>query len=873
MSATTESQSASQARSGDMTTIFPVPTTSSANAMSQHSQPDNAPPAATDEFDKKKFPDEIWKTVISNLPNTDLKQARLVNSAFSEFATPYLFEAVGYSPVAETHARILKLAKDENLAKHVRALYLDTASYFAIVSSATYAEAMARCFANRLGVDFERFEEGPLSPQNLLKVLRTDPAISLGESCLSSQLRKAFVAGYALFHGRGDAEGERLYADAIYKSLIKLLPSFKNLTHVETVDLWTPVKDQAEHFDAYLYHNLPATTFKLIPGLKNHSLPRMSIDAVAHGPFDAPGIAARRIEFMSGGPPSSRSHHLETVHEIVISLLRALDTTKTKLTSLSLPGSDSIGTKPVPKLRKGMLPISPLTVIQRPPYNSPEVADGSFITKNLALSAFENLKKLELQIDPLHPGTRSMHRYHMMWERLPAAIQTMQKVESLSIGYLIVPPRPGVTKVPPMSLYETILGRIDDFDDKEDTDEEDHVSVETNLRLHPANLHFQDEVVNQTDPNDPAAYGPPMTQADLNMFSALFGMAAGGAGGPAAVALGQFLPWSPPSTQPPATTQPASMSEAPIQGGTNSTSVPSQPMPTTATTAPDPLTAPDPSSANATGDGSTTQTASFSMPIPQDMVSSMLSVFGLPPVSTRASKMPAKEDILSPNPWPNLQELSLWNMPARPVDVLRLLKTVAPTLRSLELDNVWFKSDEYDQPYNTGPNNMPAGTAQGYAGYGPHPDPFIFDAGAPSMPPPQQTTNDTKDDEEEQWFALVEVLGDVLRLDSCDISLGLKDYGGLEDRLQKHIEGLLGADIDLDDTISHYIEQGETMGLAMFAAGAVKELLANEVDDESDEGEGGDEESGSGDGEGGGKGKGKAKVEESGEEIPDLVDI
>ena len=48
------------------------------------------------------------------------------------------------------------------------------------------------------------------------------------------------------------------------------------------------------------------------------------------------------------------------------------------------------------------------------------------------------------------------------------------------------------------------------------------------------------------------------------------------------------------------------------------------------------------------------------------------------------------ESAMQTNPWPKLKHLSLWNMATNKADLVRLVKTVASSLRSLELVNVHF---------------------------------------------------------------------------------------------------------------------------------------------------------------------------------------
>ena len=43
------------------------------------------------------------------------------------------------------------------------------------------------------------------------------------------------------------------------------------------------------------------------------------------------------------------------------------------------------------------------------------------------------------------------------------------------------------------------------------------------------------------------------------------------------------------------------------------------------------------------------------------------------------------DSAIKPNPWPNLKSLSIWSMPATKKDVIHLVKTVAGTLRHLDM--------------------------------------------------------------------------------------------------------------------------------------------------------------------------------------------
>ena len=416
-----------------------------------------------------QLPPELWKKVIVNLRNDDLKRARFVNSTWNEFAIKPLFRSVCFSVVPENQARIVSLSKNKKLSQRVEQLYLDTSSYAPSWPSQTYAQSMSNGFADALGVPRELFKDGPLSSANLLKVLRMDPSLSLGEGYLSGKPRTQFLSGYGQYCGRGDFEMEKVRSDGIYKSLAKLLPLLTNLRHVETVTSWTRAEDHRQKLESYLYHNLPEATFKLIPGLREYSIPRINYEPKFYGRWVAPGISARRLNFMCAESLSSLCYGQEKVHEIVSAALRALQDSKIQLESLSLPGSDRIGFKPDPKDRDGMVTIPPLTTVLRE-QGGPE--------KTLLLPLFEHLKVLELQIDHSHPGTRYMSRYHYEWNRLPRALQGLKNVVSLSIGYKILPTGSGLPDLEPPTLYETMLFQDKDTEAMdEDDDQNDHVSA------------------------------------------------------------------------------------------------------------------------------------------------------------------------------------------------------------------------------------------------------------------------------------------------------------------------------------------------------------------------------------------------------------
>lgn len=54
---------------------------------------------------------------------------------------------------------------------------------------------------------------------------------------------------------------------------------------------------------------------------------------------------------------------------------------------------------------------------------------------------------------------------------------------------------------------------------------------------------------------------------------------------------------------------------------------------------------------------------------------------------------------LSPNPWPKLRYLSLWNLPTTPEELTRLARTVKSSLRVLKLDGLYFEDNRSEGPF------------------------------------------------------------------------------------------------------------------------------------------------------------------------------
>ena len=180
---------------------------------------------------------------------------------------------------------------------------------------------------------------------------------------------------------------------------------------------------------------------------------------------------------------------------------------------------------------------------------------------------------------------------------------------------------------------------------------------------------------------------------------------------------------------------------------------------------------------------------------------------------------------LVPNPWPKLMQLSIWSMPATRTDVLRLIKTVAPSLRSLDMRNIRFAEIKT-------PNRSTAPANYGLFGQAIHANGSIGAHGPPPAAPPtapvdgDENADPSEVAKKEQWYDTIEVMADVLRLQSCTFVLGKVDKERLVTKLEAQVEGFGKSGVNINKVVANYILHGNGMGLSLFAAEEVKKAKA-----------------------------------------------
>ena len=439
---------------------------------------DPGPPATT-----LGLPNEMWKVVISYLENDDLKNTRIVNSVFKDFATPILFHHVCLSLTPENMDNIMELSKSEELCQHVKVLYLDLTTYVANMTPSQYAEWMSTYFGTYSG-SLPTQDTGPLSSPKLLKVLESNPARELGEDYLSGPPRAAFIAGYAQALARVACFTELTKNNMLYAVFKRLFSVMMNIHSVASISAWDFADQHSTQLSHYLRRYLPEKTFKQIPGLHNASALNQHVDEI--GGWRTPGPSARRSHLLCPSPIACKDFKLAAEYEITVAALRALhDSPHIHLKTLCLPGPDSISGnrpflanaakrdgRPVPTMqRAGAMSkigfVSLLSLISAP-------IEREVRQQNFLLPVFKKLRTLELQIDYAHPGPNSiMSRFQSDLYRLPRALQAMDLVTKMSIGYCKPIELPSMFETPPpVPLYDTMLYREDDFEDEDEDDDD-----------------------------------------------------------------------------------------------------------------------------------------------------------------------------------------------------------------------------------------------------------------------------------------------------------------------------------------------------------------------------------------------------------------
>lgn len=177
---------------------------------------------------------------------------------------------------------------------------------------------------------------------------------------------------------------------------------------------------------------------------------------------------------------------------------------------------------------------------------------------------------------------------------------------------------------------------------------------------------------------------------------------------------------------------------------------------------------------------------------------------------------------IEPNPWPKLKHLALWSMPATKMDVVRLMKTVAPTLNSLDMRKVYFNGSKTSSE----PGQL-ASVPTIDTGHGTNDIEDLDEEPTPVIEPFDEVENAEPSAlaEKDEWYGTIETMADVLRLKSCTIIFGKTDKKRLEAKLEAQVEGLADSGVVLDVVVSDYLVKGNGMGLSLFVAEAVKERL------------------------------------------------
>ncbi len=183
-------------------------------------------------------------------------------------------------------------------------------------------------------------------------------------------------------------------------------------------------------------------------------------------------------------------------------------------------------------------------------------------------------------------------------------------------------------------------------------------------------------------------------------------------------------------------------------------------------------------------------------------------------------------------------------MPAKKVDLLKLIKTVKDTLQNLTLVNVFYEQPDNGQLLHAG--HMPL--LGGAHAFGPMPfAPYTIGYGSgygvghgvPPFAGPQQPTSAplaTIPEEDaalpgpvapsipdnEQWYETADTLSETLHLKHCDIRLSREDTKRLRDKLATEIEGLEQTKFTMSEFITEYVLSGAGVGFAMGVAETIK---------------------------------------------------
>jgi hypothetical protein len=474
-----------------------------------------------------------------------------------------------------------------------------------------YARAASKYFAQVFALGEQ--VEGPLCAANLLEVLQTDSSTPLNHKYLTGKPRGHFIAGFTLYNARYSYADRMGRTDEIYAQLVYVTSKFMNLKHVGTLSYWTTTKEPyQEDFKHYLINNLPRKSIDLISG----------VDA-------PPGEVANTKKITSG---SNRQRTFTSAFDAPGAAARGLHV-------MILPPSYSacshdththeVMSGALRALRKNkcrLVSISLPGPDELDHIKATEKRDGivplpspfegvQSKTSNLILPLFRTLKVLELNIDFLHGGNtyRARRGHYAPLDSIRNAIQQMLQLESLSIG-----------------APKALLGDHSVWD------------LSQLLLFKEADYPILDEEEDNAGDDDAGGHGmppPEMTQFLNMMFGPLLAGTAPGNNNPA-----------PTNGHP---SQPAASSSASVLGSVS----PAQLGPAIVAGV-----------EAVTADGTTTAHALPPLVVPPMNMSQLL---GTPPQGPGTKrKTPAAP--LTPNPWPKLRYLSLWNLPASPQQLSRL---------------------------------------------------------------------------------------------------------------------------------------------------------------------------------------------------------
>lgn len=402
--------------------------------LTSHSMSSPAPSNTTAEAQcNTDIAHEIWGLVILQplLDRKDLKNIRLVCTAFRDFATPRLYKQVSFSLIRENVSSLRNIGKSPSLFSLVETIDLDNSIFMPVPTIHTYCELATSHFEKYLGPQ----AKGPFSESNLRAVMSASPSTKLPDQFLSKPLSLAFQHGFRLNHARSEYRIKFGHdVKGIIPRLKKLIEPFKNLKSVNMYQEWH--RSNLIHgqpcdrmFKAYLKKHLKTTTFDLIAGLTVDDK-EIDVDIVPTDMslFVGPGVAARTMDPL-WVPPTypPRPHSFDTgfpIHQFI----SALTGTDIRIQSLQLP----IDTEnPVVKYNLGSADykkyVHPAALTGR---IDPHTAGSD----DFLIAIFSSLKRLDLRIDPvIHRGMFPLCRYNS--KRICSGIRALHEIEELHLAF------------------------------------------------------------------------------------------------------------------------------------------------------------------------------------------------------------------------------------------------------------------------------------------------------------------------------------------------------------------------------------------------------------------------------------------------------